>query len=159
MKHLCDVRNSCECSNSSRPHFFADDEVNPKCLAELNDARRSLMEDYQINPELVNGCAQEISKHCNGLEAGGKTMHCLMELAQHHFKEVHEGQEKRMSEKCQRQVGRWNRQGGGRGEDIRGKGKKRERTRMAWARRESVHAHAILALSFVHIHICQKPKE
>ena len=81
---------------------FADHTVSPKCVAELNDARRSLMEDYQINPEIVSNCANEISKQCNGMETGGKTMHCLMELAQPKFQDKHP--EKRISDMCQRAV-------------------------------------------------------
>ena len=44
------------------------------------------MEDFQIHPEIVRDCAHEISGQCNGLESGGKTMHCLMGLANGEFK-------------------------------------------------------------------------
>lgn len=40
------------------------------------------MDDYQINPEIVANCDDEIKKYCNGgLERGGKTIHCLMDVA------------------------------------------------------------------------------
>lgn len=41
-----------------------------------------LMEDYQLSPNLVKYCSDEIRSFCNGgLERGGKTIHCLMGAA------------------------------------------------------------------------------
>ena len=54
-----------------------------KCQAELFDLRQQLMEDYSINPEIVAKCDVEIQKHCQGgKEREGKTIDCLMELAE-----------------------------------------------------------------------------
>ena len=51
------------------------------------------MEDYKINPEVVASCEVEIEKHCSqGKEREGKTLDCLMKLAE-------EGQGK-ISQKC-----------------------------------------------------------
>lgn len=41
------------------------------------------MEDYSINPEIVAKCDVEIQKHCNkGTMKEGKTIDCLMDLAE-----------------------------------------------------------------------------
>lgn len=57
-------------------------EVNPDCVVELKEVRRSLMEDYQISPVLVRECSKEIQDNCGGgLHRDGKTIHCLMDLA------------------------------------------------------------------------------
>ena len=41
------------------------------------------MEDYSINPEIVAKCDVEIKTHCQGgKEREGKTIDCLMELAE-----------------------------------------------------------------------------
>jgi Golgi apparatus protein 1 len=56
--------------------------LEPDCLAELYEVRRSLMEDFQINPLLVRSCSHEIAQHCDGhLHRDGRTIHCLMDLA------------------------------------------------------------------------------
>lgn len=47
------------------------------------DLRQQLMDDYSINPEIVAKCDVEIEKHCRkGQEKGGKTIDCLMSLAE-----------------------------------------------------------------------------
>ena len=47
------------------------------------DLRQQLMDDYSINPEIVAKCDIEIEKHCHkGEEKGGKTIDCLMTLAE-----------------------------------------------------------------------------
>ncbi|XP_034108059.1 Golgi apparatus protein 1 isoform X1 [Drosophila albomicans] len=61
----------------------------PECLVELSDHRRMLMTDYQLSPELLNDCADDIPKFCaeqhkaqlvNGFTGtGGEIIHCLME--------------------------------------------------------------------------------
>ncbi|EDW70463.1 Golgi apparatus protein 1 isoform X2 [Drosophila virilis] len=63
-------------------------KVAPECLVELNDHRRMLMTDYQLSPELLSDCADDIPKFCpdehksqlvNGLSSsGGEIIHCLM---------------------------------------------------------------------------------
>ncbi|ALC45102.1 Glg1 [Drosophila busckii] len=61
----------------------------PDCLVELSDHRRMLMSDYQLSPELLSDCADDIPKFCpqqhkaqlvNGLSSsGGEIIHCLLE--------------------------------------------------------------------------------
>ena len=47
------------------------------------DLRQQLMDDFFINPEIVAKCDVEIESHCrNGGEKGGKTIDCLMSLAE-----------------------------------------------------------------------------
>lgn len=46
------------------------------------DLRQQLMDDYSINPEIVAKCDVEIEKHCRKGEKGGKTIDCLMSLAE-----------------------------------------------------------------------------
>jgi Golgi apparatus protein 1 len=43
--------------------------------------RQRIVEDYRINPDLVARCSDEIHDHCDGLQPGGDTLHCLMALA------------------------------------------------------------------------------
>lgn len=54
-------------------------KLDPECQKEMFDHRKLLLEDYRLSPEIVTGCAKDISKFCNGLEIGGVTIHCLME--------------------------------------------------------------------------------
>jgi len=54
-----------------------------ECLAEMHEIRKSLVEDYQVNPQLVRDCSHEIAKFCGGrIHRAGRTVHCLMNLAQ-----------------------------------------------------------------------------
>ncbi|KAJ8945307.1 hypothetical protein NQ318_003607 [Aromia moschata] len=53
-------------------------KIDTNCKDEIFNHRRMLMEDYRLSPEIVNSCKIEISEFCNGIEAGGKTIHCLM---------------------------------------------------------------------------------
>lgn len=56
--------------------------LEPECRAELMENRKMLMTDYQLNPNIVKLCKDEISNHCNGgIERGGKTLHCLLNKA------------------------------------------------------------------------------
>lgn len=71
--------------------------LQPECEVEMIDHRKMLMEDYRLSPEIVDGCKSEIESFCNGLEAGGKTIHCLMEHARLRKK-------KRIRDICQRAV-------------------------------------------------------
>ncbi|XP_001641258.2 Golgi apparatus protein 1 isoform X2 [Nematostella vectensis] len=58
-------------------------KVSEKCQSELFETRQQLMEDYSINPEIVSECDQEIDQHCkHGTEKEGKTLDCLMRLAE-----------------------------------------------------------------------------
>lgn len=56
-------------------------KVSRDCQLEMMEHRKMLMEDYRLSPEIVSGCSDDIKKYCNSLEAGGKTIHCLMEHA------------------------------------------------------------------------------
>lgn len=56
-------------------------KITADCLAEMEDHRRLLMEDYHLSPEILSGCADDIPKFCDNIETGGKTIHCLMEHA------------------------------------------------------------------------------
>ena len=61
----------------------SDQKVSGKCQAEMFDLRQQLMDDYSINPEIVAKCDVEIESHCHkGEEKGGKTIDCLMSLAE-----------------------------------------------------------------------------
>ena len=79
--------------------------MNPDCVVELKEVRRSLMEDYQISPVLVRDCSKEIDVHCGGgLHRDGKTIHCLMDLARPK-KNQESRWEIQISNKCVRAVG------------------------------------------------------
>ncbi|XP_011302233.1 Golgi apparatus protein 1 [Fopius arisanus] len=54
-------------------------KIDAECQKEMFDHRKILLEDYHLSPEIVDGCAKDISRFCNGLEQGGVTIHCLME--------------------------------------------------------------------------------
>jgi len=59
-----------------------------ECLAEMHEVRKSLVEDYEVNPLLVRDCSHEIEKYCGGrLHRAGRTVHCLMNLARSKKKE------------------------------------------------------------------------
>lgn len=73
-------------------------KVDPDCEIEMVEHRKILMEDYRLSPEIVDGCAYEISNFCSGLEVGGKTIHCLMDHARLKNKN------KRIKDVCQRAV-------------------------------------------------------
>lgn len=52
------------------------------------------MDDYKINPEVVSSCESEIENHCSkGKERDGKTIDCLMKLAE-------EGHPDQIGKKC-----------------------------------------------------------
>ncbi|XP_064598878.1 Golgi apparatus protein 1-like [Liolophura sinensis] len=61
-----------------------------KCVAEMTEWRKSLMSDYQISLEIVVDCQNEIGTLCDGLGAGGKTLHCLMSKARRKPGERHD---------------------------------------------------------------------
>lgn len=72
-------------------------KIDGDCQAEMFDHRKLLMEDYRLSPEIVDGCANDITTFCNNLKIGGATIHCLMEHTRTRKK-------KRISSKCQRAV-------------------------------------------------------
>ncbi|XP_076655241.1 Golgi apparatus protein 1 [Halictus rubicundus] len=71
-------------------------KIDGTCQAEMFDHRKLLMEDYRLSPEIVDGCANDITAFCNGLEVGGTTIHCLMEHTRPRRKKS------RVSSKCQK---------------------------------------------------------
>jgi len=72
-----------------------------ECLSEVHEVRKSLIEDYEINPVLVRDCSHEIEKYCGGrLHRAGRTIHCLMNLARSKKTEDNAP----MSSKCVRTV-------------------------------------------------------
>ncbi|XP_043249603.1 Golgi apparatus protein 1 [Colletes gigas] len=71
-------------------------KIDRNCEAEMFDHRKLLMEDYRLSPEIVDGCANDITIFCNSLEIGGVTIHCLMEHTRPRKKKS------RVSSKCQR---------------------------------------------------------
>lgn len=73
-------------------------KIDQDCQAEMFDHRKFLMEDYRLSPEIVDGCANDITTFCNVLEVGGATIHCLMEHTRTKKKKS------RISIKCQRAV-------------------------------------------------------
>lgn len=73
-------------------------KIEGNCKAEMFDHRKLLMEDYRLSPEIVDGCANDITTFCNSLEVGGTTIHCLMEHTRPRRKKS------RVTTKCQRAV-------------------------------------------------------
>lgn len=71
----------------------------PECTAEMTDHRKMLMDDYRLSPELMQNCANDILTLCKGIEAGGKTIHCLMDHARPRRRK-----EKRISMGCQKSL-------------------------------------------------------
>lgn len=54
------------------------------------------MESYQLTPDLAAACEQDITTNCQKkLEAGGRTVHCLMK---------HLRGPKKISDQCRREV-------------------------------------------------------
>lgn len=73
-------------------------KIAPECLAEISDHRKLLMEDYQMSPEILSDCADDINKFCSDVDASsGKTIHCLMENARPKKKK-----DRRVTAVCQR---------------------------------------------------------
>lgn len=64
----------------------------------MTEHRRMLLEDYRLSPEIVSHCSNDILEYCNGLEAGGRTIHCLMEHSRP------KRRKDRVSPPCQRAV-------------------------------------------------------
>lgn len=71
-------------------------KLSPECTVEMIDHRKMLMDDYRLSPELMQNCANDITILCKGIEAGGKTIHCLMEHAR-----PRKRKDKRISKACQ----------------------------------------------------------
>lgn len=73
----------------------------PECRAEMVEHRKMLLDDYRLSPELMHDCAKDIGIFCKSVEAGGKTIHCLMEYAR-----PRKRKEKRISMICQKSLER-----------------------------------------------------
>ncbi|GBP70609.1 Golgi apparatus protein 1 [Eumeta japonica] len=71
-------------------------KLSDECNKEMIEHRNMLMDDYRLSPELMLNCANDIMKMCKSVEAGGKTIHCLMEHARPRKKK-----ESRISAQCQ----------------------------------------------------------
>ncbi|XP_068621260.1 Golgi apparatus protein 1 [Battus philenor] len=74
-------------------------KLTPECIVEMTDHRKMLMDDYRLSPELMQNCANDITNLCKGIEAEGKTIHCLMEHAR-----PRKRKDKRISITCQRSL-------------------------------------------------------
>ncbi|XP_054162657.1 Golgi apparatus protein 1-like [Oppia nitens] len=53
-------------------------KIDSQCRVEMLSHRRNLMDNYNLTPDLVSACDNDIQEFCSGLEKGGKTLHCLM---------------------------------------------------------------------------------
>ncbi|XP_038076975.1 Golgi apparatus protein 1-like isoform X2 [Patiria miniata] len=73
-----------------------DVKLSGDCVAELEETRKSLMEDFMVNPEVITQCKKEMANQCSGLQRGGKTLHCLMKLTQGNPKDP-----KKLSDNCE----------------------------------------------------------
>ncbi|XP_038208318.1 Golgi apparatus protein 1 [Zerene cesonia] len=73
--------------------------VTPECISEMTEHRKMLMDDYRLSPELMQNCANDITALCKSVEAGGKTIHCLMEHARPKRRK-----DKRISLACQKSL-------------------------------------------------------
>ncbi len=55
------------------------ESIEPECQAEILDRRRMFMTDFQLSPNLVKECRDEIGMYCDGgVERDGKTVRCLL---------------------------------------------------------------------------------
>lgn len=70
-----------------------------ECTAEMVEHRKMLMDDYRLSPELMHDCANDIATFCKGVEAGGKTIHCLMD-----YSRPRKRKEKRITMICHRSL-------------------------------------------------------
>lgn len=62
--------------------FFEGNELEPECKNEIVEHRKMLFSDYQLNPDLMSACENEINTYCKrGIERGGKTLRCLFHNA------------------------------------------------------------------------------
>jgi hypothetical protein len=80
-------------------------ELELECVAELHEVRRSMIEDFQINPLLVRECSHEIAYSCDTrLRGSGRTVHCLMDLARPQIGAKTGDNQPKISDKCLRAV-------------------------------------------------------
>lgn len=60
--------------------------------------RKLLLQNYQLSPEVVSMCSNDIEKYCQNNEIGRRTIHCLMD----HSKPSR--QKNRIGKSCQKAV-------------------------------------------------------
>jgi len=56
-------------------------DLSPECVSDLKEVRRSLMEDYQLTPEIIKDCSNEIKDCSKNMRPSAQTTHCLMDKA------------------------------------------------------------------------------
>ncbi|GAB1597551.1 Golgi apparatus protein 1-like [Argonauta hians] len=79
--------------------------ISSECIAEVDDMRKAIMEDFQITPEIVIQCDTEIQKYCDGgANKEGKTLHCLMDLARPVLFKGSLKLQKHISQACENQL-------------------------------------------------------
>lgn len=78
-------------------------KLSDECQVEINEHRQMLMMDYQLSPEILTGCADDIPKFCGDIgvhsSAGGEIIHCLMEHARQKRR-----RDRRITSTCQRAI-------------------------------------------------------
>lgn len=83
--------------------ILIEEPLSDACEDELAEFRRILMEDYELSPEITHHCGEDIRQRCGGgIEKEGKTIHCLMGLAQSE-EGLREECQKAVSEECFKQ--------------------------------------------------------
>lgn len=60
--------------------------------------RKLLLQNYQLSPEVVSTCSNDIENYCRNNEIGRRTIHCLMD----HSKPSR--QKNRIGKSCQKAV-------------------------------------------------------
>lgn len=78
--------------------MFSGSEVSSDCQFELMEHRKLLLQNYQLSPEVVSMCSNDIEKYCQNNEIGRHTIHCLMD----HSKPSR--QKNRIGKSCQKAV-------------------------------------------------------
>ncbi|XP_041376284.1 Golgi apparatus protein 1-like [Gigantopelta aegis] len=58
-----------------------DQPVDGECLGEMRELRRTIMEDYNVSPDIVAKCGHDIESYCAKVNPGDSTLHCLMSHA------------------------------------------------------------------------------
>lgn len=74
-------------------------KIIPECLAEISDHRKLLMGDFNLSPEIIADCTDDMKKFCPE-KMGTLILHCLMEQ----IRGSRTKKENRVSSQCQRAV-------------------------------------------------------
>jgi Golgi apparatus protein 1 len=72
--------------------------IQPECAQEMQEHRKMLMDDYNLSPEIITDCSEDIRRFCQNLN-GPNTLHCLMEHSRPRRKK-----DRRVTAQCQRAV-------------------------------------------------------